>query len=404
VIGAVCNQSFLAYLNLSDGSRARLGVLIGNASLRGWADGFRTQALFQSELYVTRGERNNTFFVLDRWNCLLREVVIYGMPGEYLTRSYTVYGLTEKLKNPALKEPKCYGDNSLAFPRGFWPLLGQWVAFAVDGGLYQFHTETREVVAIGGDDIASDVLVSVSAPGAFTLVLTFLGGSKSIVTVFEARCPPGMTSLPGGDCSRVCSVPAHFVNQTSGECAVCVVLQCGIGQEFVQCTNTQQGFCKECPNEAPGVFVEPGNCEGMSKRAVPPCNAGFYTDSLGKFCLPCPYLTTTVLNGAERLEQCKCQPGLARKKGACIAEPLYEFEFISVCPGTCKLPKNAKATPLGNNHGCRWECNAGYYHDTSAGWNDKCRPCFLASNSSTLAVPASRGDDDSPWSCEYFQY
>lgn len=405
VIGAVCNQSFLAYLNLSDGKGARLGVLIGNANLRGWADGFRTQALFQSELHVTRGERNNTFFVLDRWNCLLREVVIYGTPGEYLTRSYTVYGLTEKLKNPAFKEPKCYGDDSLASPRGFWPLLDQWVAFAVDGGLYQFHMETREVVivAMGDDSIPTENLASVSAPDAFTLLLTFLDGSKSMVKAFEARCPPGRTSLAGGDCSIFCSLPTRFVNQTSGECVACAVLQCGIGQEFIPCTNTQQGFCRACSNEAPGVFVEPGNCEGISKRPVPPCNAGFYKASLANYCLPCPSLSATIFKGAERVEQCKCVPGLVRKNGICVVGQLYDFEFFSVCSGTCKLPKNARRSSLGQNPACGWECNAGYYHDTLAGWNDKCRPCFFF-NSSSLAVPASRGDDDSPWSCEYFQY
>jgi len=67
--GSLCNQSFLVYLNLSATTTtagAGLGVLIGS-SARGWRDGFRTQALFESELYVAaRADSTGTVFVLDR--------------------------------------------------------------------------------------------------------------------------------------------------------------------------------------------------------------------------------------------------------------------------------------------------------------------------------------------------
>ncbi len=53
MFGALCNQSFLVYLDLST-TGSKMGVLIGN-STRGWRDGFRTQALFQDELYVALG-------------------------------------------------------------------------------------------------------------------------------------------------------------------------------------------------------------------------------------------------------------------------------------------------------------------------------------------------------------
>lgn len=66
--GSLCNQSFLVYLNLSATTTTGtgLGVLIGS-SARGWRDGFRTQALFESELYVAaRADSTGTVFVLDR--------------------------------------------------------------------------------------------------------------------------------------------------------------------------------------------------------------------------------------------------------------------------------------------------------------------------------------------------
>jgi hypothetical protein len=65
--GSLCNQSFLVYLNLSATTTGTgLGVLIGS-SARGWRDGFRTQALFESELYVAaRADSTGTVFVLDR--------------------------------------------------------------------------------------------------------------------------------------------------------------------------------------------------------------------------------------------------------------------------------------------------------------------------------------------------
>lgn len=41
VLAALCNQSFLMYVDVSSGA---FGVLIGNGTTRGWRDGFRTQA------------------------------------------------------------------------------------------------------------------------------------------------------------------------------------------------------------------------------------------------------------------------------------------------------------------------------------------------------------------------
>jgi hypothetical protein len=147
LFAAICNKSFLVYVDLSPvlfypGAR----LLIGS-EMRGWRDGFRTQALFGDELYVASGG-NGTLFVLDTWNCLLREVD--AQPGSYLTRVYTVWGNQEKL-SLLTPQPKCYGTGALAWPRRFWPLRDGWLAFGDEDGLWQFHTVTRELVLMASE-------------------------------------------------------------------------------------------------------------------------------------------------------------------------------------------------------------------------------------------------------------
>lgn len=148
LFASVCNQSFVAYVNLSAGAgnNGSLRVLIGN-STRGWRDGFRTEALFEQELYVASGWGNGSLFVLDRWNCLVREVVIT-VPGDYLTRVYTVYGQTQKFLLTG--EPRCYGEGSLAGPRRFFVSVAgnaskDVIYFVDDNGLWQLHGPTRGV-------------------------------------------------------------------------------------------------------------------------------------------------------------------------------------------------------------------------------------------------------------------
>ena len=409
MLGAVCNQSFLVYLNLS-APAPKLGVLIGNGT-RGWANGFKSQARFQSELHVTRGARNDTLFVLDRWNCLLREVVIGGEPGGYLTRVYTVYGVDYKLKIANLKEPKCYGPGSLASPRRFWPLRDQWVAFAVDDGLYQFDMGTREVVLMGleATDFQAESVARVTSPGVFTVQLEFWDGSAQNVKALERPCPDDTTSLAGGDCTVACKLgEGHFVDPVSGGCTPCVQLQCGAGQEFVGCNRTRQGYCRDCEfyHDSGKVFIQSGTCLEMFMRLVPPCKAGYYKSANGNYCSQCPLRTSTLLDGAGRVEQCKCVPGLARRNGGCAGEFLYDLEgpatigsqlaCETVCASTTSLPRNARWTG-DSRRVCAWECNIGFYHDTQAGWDDKCRACMDTNYS---AVFTTRGDYDAPMSCE----
>ena len=264
VFGSLCNQSFLVYLNLSASSTAGLGVLIGSAT-RGWRDGFRTQALFESELYVAaRADSAGTVFVLDKWNCLLREVVVWDRPGSYLTRVYTLWGDTDKLML-AVPQPKCYGDGSLAWPRRFWWLDGDWLAFTDEDGLWQFDTRTRELLAIVKETdgvFEADALASVGLSEYYfkqvkmydrtVLVLTFNDKRVWLVRAAQELCPEGWTSLKGGGCDVECRLKdsggrsAHFVSQTTGECLPCTVPTCGRGEELVPCSAWRDAYCQRC--------------------------------------------------------------------------------------------------------------------------------------------------------------
>lgn len=263
VMAALCNQSLLLYVRMSGGE---VGVLIGNGT-RGWRDGFRTQALFESELYVAWGGAR-TLYVLDRWNCLLREVVVPGAPGGYLTRAYTIGGSTADF---ALSPPRarCYGFDALSWPRKWWPLPGgEWLVFADEDGLWQLGVATKElrlIVRETAGGFEADALANVTTDGPLALVLRFDGGLQWTVRAAESACPTGYTSVQGGDCDVECpwldsgNRPARFVDQQTGECRACAQgLACGRHEEEVACTPTRDAYCRRCE-----VYVDPacGACE-----------------------------------------------------------------------------------------------------------------------------------------------
>jgi hypothetical protein len=339
---------------------------------------------------------NGTLYVLDTWNCLLREVEVWDWPGSYLTRVYTLYGSQDKL-GLIPPQPKCYGTGALAWPRRFWALRDGWVAFTDEDGLWQFHTETRDLLAMikeadGGFE--ADALLGLDTSDRFTLRLYFQMGVMWSVAASQAECLEGWTSRAGGDCSVACpandeaGTPVQYVERATGSCLPCPPVACGIGQEPVSCTSTAPGYCRTCPTAAGMAYAQAGSCEASTLRLVAPCNAGWYTSPDGRYCEACPQYTTTLHGGATRFEQCKCLPGLSRRNGACIGEELYDFE--SACAQDCRVPQRASRT---SEYACRWECNAGYYRDPSAGLDDQCRPCLSIGT-------RTRGDDASPWSCE----
>ena len=407
LVGTVCNTSFLVYLDLSD-PRARLGVLIGRPGERGWRDGFRTEALFQDELYVASGAENRTLFVLDRWNCLLREVSIADPPGAYLTRVYTVHGLTDKFASAGLA--RCYGDGSLASPRTFWALGRERVVFADEDGLWQLELATREVVRAMSEaadaGFEADDLAGVSAPDAFSLVLAFRNGATWVVRALEEECPEDWTSLDGGDCTTPCAWRSQlgglgqYVNRSTGACVPCAAPACGVGQYRVPCTRAEQAVCASCPSLDDGkVYVEPGDCTPSLRRYLPPCPAGFYLGA-GGWCAQCPRFSTTVAGGAVRLEQCKCVAGFVRRGGLCVTDdPLYTFG--TVCAGNCTVPGNATLLAVRDRYGkaCPWACNAGFFRDLDLLPMDSCIPCLPLGGVGQKAI--SSGDDGMAASCEF---
>jgi hypothetical protein len=414
IFGTPCNQSFLVYLNLSAPSSDGLHVLIGNTT-RGWRDGFKTQALFESELHLAWAG-DGVLFVLDTWNCLLREVVVGDRPGSYLTRVYTLWGNTEKLLL-ATPEAKCYGPGSLPWPRRFWPITSSlqaddWLAFADEDGLWQFHKGTRELLRIATESEAqfeADELLFVATQECWPwnaepcmnrrpVILLFRSGWTWVLTASEEACPDERTSLMGAACTVECrwrdagNRPAQFVDNTTGLCRPCSALLCGRGQELVLCTPKTDAFCRSCAPAVNSTYVEAGTCDAGNLRPVPPCEAGWYLAESGLHCERCPAYTATLFAGATRREQCKCVHGMIRGQGGgCLAERLFEFD--TVCAGSaCQVPTNARPR-TDDGVACGWTCNNGFYRDSRAGFADSCRPCLIGAG-------RTRGDNDEPWSCE----
>ena len=430
LVGAVCNESFLVYLNLSSASKA-LGVLIGVPGTRGFRNGFRREALFESELYVASGRPignvngswTPSIFVLDRWNCLVREVVIYGEPGGYYTRAYTVGGDDTNLANGfGLK--KCSGASALSWPRKFWALGNDWLAFADETGLWQLHVVRRELLrivqeSIGGFEADSLMDVDLHDGDEFTVRLVFYDGSVWYITAQQDKCPSDFTSMDGGDCVVECDwassggVPTRFVNQSTGACTACSTLQCGYGEVFQLCTRESDSVCAACASlgaESGWVYAARGTCDPSSWKRALPCEPGYYAEPGGRFCELCPAFTATHRIGATNILQCKCVTGLVWRGGRCVGTEMFEFEgAVAGQPlactakdpaqgGGCVAPRNGNITSTERDVACKWECNAGFYRDTGAGWEDQCRPCL---GPLTGAVWTSRGDDDVRGSCEW---
>lgn len=403
-----------------------LRVLIGQAGNPGWADGFKTQARFGVELYVTSGARNGSVWVLDRWNCVVREVSIWqNRPGDYRTRVYTVHGLTDKffLVPP---EPKCYGSGSLAGPRQFWepgPGLGI-VLFTDDNGLWQLELESGALGRVMGEGwdlnwrFEADELVSVSTQSGdrLALLLQFRDGTAWSVRANVEVCPDDTTSNAGGDCVVDCvwnegAAGSYYVNRSTGACVSCGGAGvCGVAEEYVKCTRDEPGKCVKCASPssgAPKMYVVPGRCDQDMTRYQPPCPPGYYQSaSHPEYCDSCPDpLSTTRLSGATRVEQCKCLDGLrlSTELGRCVGEDLYAYEdgACELSPQSCVVPLEGVLLDQGRGYGrCMWECNAGFYHVAMNVWEPVCAPCVqTAGDLGRVAV--TRGDNDSPMSCEY---
>jgi hypothetical protein len=397
--GSICNQSFLVWVRLNGTGNAS-GRLIGSP-VPGWADGFRTQAQFQTELYVAFAGATGTLFVLDRWNCLLREVSIPAV-GDYRTQSYTVAGLTTKFAITG--EPRCYGPGSLAYPRHFYSGdsgAGRRWFFVDDNSIWQLDAVYRQLSLVGAWP-APDGLswLDASNPFALRLALRVAGGNVSVRTwVAQSEpCPADTTSLDGGECAVPCAWGAgHYVDPATGACVACQnALQCPLNQTLVPCNRTAQAYCAPCPPPPAGfVYTSGGVCTAGTLAPTPPCQPEYYQSAW--YCVRCPLYTVTLLPGAVRVEQCKCLPGFVRSfGGSCSAPALYAFPASPLCAsGTCRVPGNASVTDFRT---CAWACRPGYYQVLGAGFWDSCQPC--------AGIPQGRrattaGDPDMPLSCEF---
>ena len=406
--GAVCNRSLLVWVGLQAGSNNGSGVLIGQPQT-GWADGFRTQALFGGELYVAFSAQTGTLFVLDRWNCLVREVHIPAV-GAYTTRAYTVYGLTAKFLIAGNPQPRCYGAGSLSNPRAFFvgdTSAGEAWLFVDDGGIRQLTPATREV--------GLAVPVSKFPAGLTPAGVTWIGAQDgppmavqvawgSVGQAYRAAavaCPTGWTSLAGGACTLECPQAStggtfNYVG-ADGVCRRCLdqgALRCGLGQRFMLCNAWTDSSCVPCPALPGGsTYTVSGSCDGTA--LLPPCKAGSYL--AGWYCTRCPLYTATQLAGGVRVEQCKCLTGFTRVGGVCQAQTLYVYPPSALCAaGACPVPRNGT---LLSGASCAWACAVGTYRVTGAGFLDACQPC--------QGLPAgargftTAGDDDAPLSCEF---
>jgi len=405
--GAMCNRSLLVWVGLqaaNDGS----GVLIGQPQ-PGWADGFRTQALFGSELYVAFSARTGTLFVLDRWNCLLREVHIPAV-GAYTTRAYTVYGLTAKFLIAGNPQPRCYGAGSLSAPRAFFAGdagAGEAWLFVDDAGVRQLTPETREVgLSVPATEFPAGLTpagVTWAEPqnGAATGVWVAWGTTVRAYRAAAEPCPTGWTSLAGGACTVGCPWAStggtfNYV-RADGACTRCLdqgALGCGLGQRFVLCNATAASWCEACPALPAGVvYTMAGSCDGLAR--LPPCVAGAYLT--GWYCRPCPVYTATQLGGAVRVEQCKCLAGFRRVDGECRSQTLYTYPAGGLCAAqACPLPRNGTLLSAAT---CAWACAVGTYRLTTAGFADACQPCQGLPAGARYFTTA--GDDDAPLSCEF---
>ena len=427
-------------------------VLIGDDQA-GFADGFQTQAAFQSELHVTSfpGSHPGSVFVLDRFNCLLREVVV-NVSVPYLTRVYTVYGLASHLETTGA--PRCYGAGSLSWPRAWFPLPeAGMAAFVTDAALMQFNPALRDVAQVlpAGefppgldqdsvtDVVASDLLLSLT-----------LFSSRATFTYAPASdpCPGGYTSPTGGDCALSCAA-GSYVDADTGECRACSGnLACLLGEQRVACTSFADGYCRPCPPVANVTvegkvyargYVTPGDCE--SPQAVvffAPCPPDYYGPP-GGVCAPCGAYSGTDFDAAETADQCRCWEGnfTRRADGACVGGRMYPIAPANPCPsaleymstvgcvscavdtcppcGTgqyatpgcvcadCLKPANASFLSPGMVFNlptsCRWGCRVGFYPSSLvATLASRCRAC---TGIPSHAVATTAGAADAPAGCEW---
>ena len=378
---AFCNATFLSFLDLSVGGRPRL--LIGSAAA-GYAEGFRDAALFGAELYVAVDGSGAGLYVSDSLNCAIRRVAIPTYPGDFLTRSYFVYGDTAGT---------CDVDAGAILSPG--PLFsvqvmgGLFYWFAATGGLYQLDDATQRVTQVASSwpswvpDLS--LLLRVDALNASALALRF-AGSAAVVSATFAPCGAGTTSHWGGRCTLVCSTTANYVDLTSGACLPCFTRNCLLGEGTVACAANSAQTCVPCPALGDSrIYNLPGSCALANTYFVGDCPVNMYL-SLTLFagvriCVACPPFSSTAGAGATSIDQCRCFEGATKNAdGTCAVGQLYPLPTPSACPfrtyqrGAYEQCTSCRVAPFA-------DCAVGFYPVD----NGTCSPCVkpLLSNFTT---------------------
>lgn len=450
-----CNASFLAFLDLSLTNPVSR-VLIGSDSW-GYVEGFKDQARFQRVLYVASEAGRSSLYVSDTLNCALRIVSIPTFPGDFMTRSYLVYGAVATVCSTV--------PSAILYPGRLFPVLDRtYFLFPASDGLYQLDRGTRNVVRVLASASAPawmpDLyqLLAVEMPGnASTLSLIF-AQVKAILSPIQEKCPSGFTSLAGADCTISCSTSTNYVDPSSGECKPCYTRECVAGEQLVQCTQSSPQTCVPCPALEPlqgkyqRIYNLAGSCSLSNTLYTPPCPVGTYLSIAlvrgFQVCTNCPMFSTTVADGSTSIDQCRCYDGAMKSTGGiCVVRQIYPLPTLSRCPfgtyprgalercSTCRLDPfpycDFGLYPLSNGScapctvpdkavpvqagravnapkSCGFFCLPGYYPVSNLSYTTQCQPCTNAPNVSTSGAEfyaVTNGQQDSPrgctWACKF---
>ena len=451
VVVAFCNASFLSFLDLSLASPSPR-VLIG-ASAAGYREGFKADARFEQVLHVASEAGRSSLFVADTMNCALRAVSIPTLPGDFVVRSYLVYGYTAAICSTA--------PTAILYPGRLFPLLGQtYFLFPATNGLYQLDAGTRSVVQVVPSSRRPpwvpdwSLLLSVTlAANASALTLGF-ANTTAVLTPIQQRCDVGFTSVLGGACTVSCSTSTNYVDPASGECKLCFFRNCLPGEEDVPCTSTSPQTCKACPllepeqGRYPRIYNLPGSCALSNTLYTAPCPLGFYLSTTlvrgALICASCPRFSNTTTDGSTSIDQCRCYEGTMKGTGGqCVVKQLYPLPTLSKCPfGTyprgafercsscrldpfplcdfgryplsngsceaCQVPENAVPARAGRAvnapRSCGFACLPGYSPLSNMSYLTQCQPCTNAPNvngSGAEFFPITNGQQDSPGGCTW---
>lgn len=400
-----CDMSIIFYLDTSKKSKRLIG-----SSTNGYQEGMKNDALFESELYIHYV--SDRLLVLDTLNCMIREVIVpTGLPGDFRTKSYWVYGVRD-----GNNKPVCSGANSLTTPRYWFPLLSSYIAF-VNNYQYicQYQTINKRVLCLPMYTLIEPIEGLFSTANGYQLFIEY---EKSYTVMNDPGQPCNIldyTSVPGGMCdvyrpwnngafSSVALRSYYIINGIAYECIAAV---CGIGEYASPCARDGPSMCITCQVSNPNTirYTTVNTCDYVF---APPCPINTYADSIYQNCIVCPDLMYTNGPNKTSVRDCVCPfPLISENNNNCVVPPNTNLfptyqpntcpmtqyrsttnnlctscmiapcdlpnigEYPTACNGamsTCVIPANSYATSMGLfgvSTSCSWACNNGYYKSGS---------------------------------------